>query len=265
MDKIDRVVNLLSSARRLLFITGAGVSADSGLPTYRGIGGLYNDGATEEGFPVEEALDGEMMERNPALPWKYLAMIERACRKASYNRAHEVIAAMESVFEVVWVLTQNIDGFHRAAGSSNIIDIHGDLHNLFCVSCDYRCTVENYEGLAIPPFCPDCGALVRPDVVLFGEMLSWDKCDTMARVWREGIDMVFTVGTTSVFPYISQPVIASQHMGIPTVEINPDSTYVSNIIDIRIAGRAAETLDAVWNNYAITKKNDNREDTKARR
>ncbi|MCE5252096.1 NAD-dependent deacylase [bacterium] len=248
-DRIDRVVDILRSSSRIFFITGAGISADSGLPTYRGIGGLYDNRTTDEGLSIEDALSGDTMELNPALTWKYLAQMEENCRRAKFNRAHEVIAEMERSFEAVWVLTQNIDGFHRAAGSRNVIDIHGDIHGLSCMSCDYRCDVEHYGGLEIPPRCPECDAYMRPEVVLFGEMLPFDKTGKIEQVWREGFDIVFSVGTTSVFPYIVQPVLLGRRMGIPTVEINPGNTQVSDAVDIKIAGKAAATLDEIWKRY----------------
>src|SRR5690348_1666042 len=113
MQAIDAVVKLLEQCRSLLFITGAGVSADSGLPTNRGIGGLYSGNDTVDGLLIEEVLSGEMMRRRPDLTWKYLGQIEQRCRGARCNRAHEVMAEMEREFQRVWILTQNVDGFHR--------------------------------------------------------------------------------------------------------------------------------------------------------
>ena len=113
---IETVAERLLAAEHVLFITGAGISADSGLPTYRGIGGLYNDQHTEEGMPIEVALSAEVMQRTPAITWKYLARIEASCRTARPNAAHEIIARLQQHRRVT-VLTQNIDGFHRQAGS----------------------------------------------------------------------------------------------------------------------------------------------------
>ena len=121
---IVHITKLLKDCKSILFITGAGVSADSGLPTYRGIGGLYNNKLTEDGIPVEMTLAGETLRTHPEVTWKYLLQIEENCRTARHNRAHEVIAEMERHFTRVWVLTQNIDGFHQVAGSRNLIDIH---------------------------------------------------------------------------------------------------------------------------------------------
>ena len=106
----------LAGARRILFITGAGLSADSGLPTYRGLGGLYHDRLTEEGLTIEQALSGRTLSQRPDITWKYLAEIEANCRGAQPNAAHRLIAALEQEKDSVWVLTQNIDGLHRAAG-----------------------------------------------------------------------------------------------------------------------------------------------------
>ena len=148
---ITRIAKLLKKSKNILFITGAGISADSGLPTYRGIGGLYNDKLTEDGIPVEMALAGETLKNRPQVTWKYLSEIEKNCRNAKFNRGHEVIAEMEKHFERVWVLTQNIDGFHYAAGSRYIIDIHGNMHKLACMSCGWRSEVKDYSLIDIPP------------------------------------------------------------------------------------------------------------------
>ena len=246
---IDRVVSLLRRCRSVLFITGAGVSADSGLPTYRGVGGLYEDRNTPDGIPIEQALSGEMMRENPSLTWKYLAQIDAATRDARFNRAHEVIAEMEQHFERVWTLTQNVDGFHTDAGSRNVIEIHGNAHRLCCTKCDYQTRVTDYSGLAIPPRCPNCASIVRPDVVLFGEWLPEAECEKLMRELERGFDIVFTVGTTCVFPYISTPVLDAKRRGVPTVEINPGVTEVSDIVDIKLDLRAAEALAELWKRF----------------
>ena len=245
-DKLDDVVRILRDAESILFITGAGVSADSGLPTYRGIGGLYNDADTPEGIPIEVALSGQMMHSNPALTWKYLLQIESVCRGANYNRAHEVIALVERRFPRVWVLTQNVDGFHRQAGSENVIDIHGDVHDLLCVKCSYKETVPDFSELSSNPQCPDCGGQVRPDVVLFGELLPFHKVGLMERELSTGFDVVFSIGTTSVFPYIAGPVADAGRRGKPTIEINPADTAVSHLVDIRLRLGSAVACGAIW-------------------
>lgn len=248
-EVIARVAEILVAAKSALFITGAGLSADSGLPTYRGVGGLYNDATTDDGVPIELALSGEMFAARPELTWKHIYQIESACRGAHANRGHEVIAALEKELSRVWVLTQNVDGFHGDAGSRNLIEIHGNIHDLRCTACPWRTAVPDYAELDIPPRCPDCGALVRPDVVLFGEMLPPGPLGVLREQLDRGFDVVFSVGTTSVFPYIVQPVLAAAAAGTPTVEINPGTTEISGLVQHRIQARAGDAFAAIWTAY----------------
>lgn len=251
IEKIHSVVSLLKGCKSILFITGAGVSADSGLPTYRGIDGLYNDKATEDGIPIEMALAGQMLKDRPEVTWKYLAQIERNCRNARFNRAHKVIAEMERHFERVWVLTQNIDGFHYAAGSGKVIEIHGNMHKLICMKCPWRAKVKDYSRLTVPPACPKCGFTVRPEVVFFGETLPAIECQILSDELAKGFDIYFSVGTTSVFPYIQQPILDAHYAKRPTIEINPAETEISHIVDIKINAGAAEALDRIWKEYNL--------------
>lgn len=246
LHALNRVVELLRKSRNLLFITGAGMSADSGLPTYRGVGGLYNGIDTDEGMPIEELMSGRVFRQRPELTWKYLRRREEICRGSTFNRGHQVIAEMDAHFDRVWTLTQNVDGFHRLAGSRNVIEIHGNLHNLRCTHCDYRKTVEDYCDLAEVPRCPLCQGIVRPDVILFGESLPEEPVRQLYTELRKGFDLIFTIGTTSVFPYIAEPVLRARDRGTPTVEINPTETEVSHLVDIKLSMGAARALDAVW-------------------
>jgi NAD-dependent deacetylase len=241
----DEVASLCAAARRILFITGAGISADSGLPTYRGIGGLYNGNLTDEGFQIEEALSGDMLALRPEITWKYIAQIEANCRGVRPNAAHEAIAWLEADRGGVTVLTQNIDGLHRAAGSRDLIEIHGTLHQLMCTECELRFEVPDYGGLDIPPACPECGALVRPDVVLFGEALPMDAMQRLISTLDEGVDLVFSIGTTSVVPYIAEPVFDALRRGVPTVEINPGESRISDAVDYRLRMGAAAAMGGI--------------------
>lgn len=248
-ETIERIVDVMHQARRLLFITGAGISADSGLPTYRGIGGLYNEQLTEEDIPIEVALSGQTLAEAPHITWKYIHQIEYACRGASYNDAHRIIANLQDCFEDVCVLTQNVDGFHRQAGSRNLIEIHGDIHDLHCTACDYTVVVPHYNDLEMPPSCPRCTALLRPRVVLFGEMLPEQAVEHLYSQLQRGFDLVFSIGTTSVFPYIAGPVLEAKRMGVPTVEINPATTVVSSFVDFKVPARAASSLASIWQRF----------------
>lgn len=246
LDRIRQVVDLMRASHSILFITGAGLSADSGLPTYRGVGGLYEGREAAEGLRIEELLSGACFQVRPQLTWKYLLEIEKAGRGARPNLGHQVMAEAEAYFERVWVLTQNVDGLHRQAGSRNIIDIHGDLHRLRCVRCEFAEVVADYTHLAFPPRCPDCQGLLRPDVVLFGERLPERQLAVYETETRRGFDLVFSIGTTSVFPYIAAPVLDAHHFRKPSVEINPGDTDVSEFATVRLRLGAAPALAAIW-------------------
>jgi len=187
---------------------------------------------------IEEALSGYTMETRPDICWKYIYQIESACRAAKHNAAHEALAALESKFERFTVLTQNIDGLHRSAGTKNLIEIHGNIQNLFCTSCNHKKNVTNFEGMKIPPSCEHCGALVRPRVVLFGEMLPMRAVMQLYEIMDQGLDAVISIGTTSVFPYIAEPVLRAAQNNALTIEINPSDTEVSHVVRYRLRDRA---------------------------
>ncbi len=231
----------LARARRVLVITGAGLSADSGLPTYRGISGLYESGDTEDDVPIEDALSGAMMRARPSVCWKYIAQIERGCRGARPNTGHDVLARWQSRFALT-VLTQNVDGLHVAAGQRDLIEIHSNIHELYCLDCASERRVQDYGGLNLPPVCTHCGGLMRPRVVLFGEALPQDAIGRLEQALADDVDAVLSIGTTSVFPYIAAPVLQAARNGKLTIEINPGDTEVSNAVQYRLKERAAVAL-----------------------
>ena len=249
-ENIRKVIQLLKGCQNILFITGAGVSADSGLPTYRGIGGLYNDKATEDGIPIEIALAGETLQSYPEITWKYLSQIEKNCRQAKFNRAHQVIAEMERHFKRVWVLTQNIDGFHSDAGSKNVIEIHGNMRKLRCPRCPWRSTVKDYSRITqIPPLCPECKGVVRPEVVFFRR----DAPRIMnARFYPKSLPKVLISifhrhhQRLSLYPTADNE---AKRLKRPTIEINPAPTELSRLVDIKINLGAAVALDEIWKAY----------------
>lgn len=242
---LDEVAARLGRAQRVLFITGAGISADSGLPTYRGVSGLYNGEHTEDGLAIEDALSGQVFARRPDITWKYLAQIEETCRGAQPNAAHLAIAELERRLEHVTVFTQNVDGLHRLAGSQEVIEIHGNLQELVCTGCDFAEAVADLSGHQLPPLCPACGSVLRPQIVLFGEALPEAAMDRFLGALDDGFDMVFTIGTSGVFPYIAEPVVWAAQNGIPTVEINPLRTRLSSVVDHHLALGAAEAMTAI--------------------
>jgi NAD-dependent deacetylase len=245
MDQvIARVAQAIKQAERILVITGAGLSADSGLPTYRGLGGLYN-GHTAEGLPIEAALSGSMLQRDPALCWKYLAELGRACLGAQANAGHYAIAELQRRKPQCWLLTQNIDGYHRAAGSpmERVIEIHGELAPLYCQSCGaVDAELAEHLNRPLPPKCRQCAGVLRPPVVLFEEMLPEQAIETLYAEVRKGFEVVISIGTSASFPYIVEPLLRARQNGGFTVEINPQRTDLSGRVDVYLQGRALDVL-----------------------
>ena len=233
---LKSVSDELRSARRLLFITGAGISADSGLPTYRGVGGLYNNEATEDGLEIEDALSGDCLLTHPEITWKYLLQIQQNCQAVVPNAAHRAIAALETSHEVV-VLTQNIDGLHTQAGNSRVIEIHGNQAVRYCMRCH---APADADDRTLPPRCAHCGG-----VVLFGESLPEAALIALQEELDQGFDLIFVIGTTAVFPYIAAPVMQAVRQGIPTVEINPARTRLSSQVRYYLPLGAVEAFAAI--------------------
>lgn len=245
-DALTRAVTALDGARRVAVLTGAGMSAASGLPTYRGIGGLYNGIEIEAGMPIEDLLHIYTLIRNPALAWKYIAQIETACRGAEPNAGHYLLARWQERFDLT-IVTQNVDGFHLRAGSTGVIELHGRLGDLYCLDCDARFEASIVDDRRLPPRCSHCDGLVRPNVVLFGEMLPPDALAAYERELARGFDVMLAVGTTAGFPYIHDPVVQAGRAGCCTIEINPDETPLSAHVSVRLAMPAVEALTALDN------------------
>ena len=235
---------VLQQVERVCVLTGAGISAGSGLPTYRGIGGLYNDIEVEAGLPIEEILHERTLARDPALTWKYLSQIGDACRRATYNDAHSILAKWSERFELT-VVTQNIDGFHKDSGSHQVIELHGNLRELYCLECEAEFSFEIVDISELPPICEKCGGLIRPRVVLFGEMLPLRALAKYQAALAKGFDVIIAIGTTAGFPYIQGPVIEFSEAGGFTIEINPDITILSQHVSLRIPLSAVEALKGV--------------------
>ncbi|OAN32242.1 NAD-dependent protein deacylase [Pseudomonas oryzihabitans] len=243
-DALTRAQGLLERAGRVLFITGAGLSADSGLPTYRGLGGLYN-GLTEEGIPIEAALSGSMLRQRPELCWRYLAQLGRACAAAVPNAAHQAITDFGIRRPGSWVLTQNIDGFHRQSGfpSERLIEIHGQLEPLACMSCAQAVEeAQDYLAGPLPPRCHSCGGILRPPVVLFEEALPITELQRLQDAAEEGFDLVIAVGTTAAFGYIQAPIGQTLAQGGDLIEINPDRSSLSGLATVQLKKRAVDVL-----------------------
>ena len=234
-----RLVERLRGVRSVGAITGAGVSRGSGLPTYRGKGGIYDD--PEEGDRTVEALSGSTLAVDPDRTWRAVARLALQAQDARPSAAHRALAGIERNVVRFALLTQNVDGLHHAAGSRNVIDIHGDVLDTLCLSCGRRGRLgrETLAGLERAPRCSECDGLLRPHVVLFGELLPPDKLLRVQNEFYRSIpDLVLIVGTSGLFPYIVEPVHVAAAAGRLTVEINPELTTTSPVVEFSLLGEA---------------------------
>ncbi len=223
-------------------ITGAGISADSGIPTYRGAGGVYDDPV--EGERTVESLTGATLHRDPDRTWRAVAELARHSIAARPNAGHEALVRIERAVASFVLLTQNVDGLHADAGTVNLIDIHGDVLATRCTRCDARgrLTRDDLVQLTRTPTC-SCGGGLRPDAVLFGERLPQRKVYLMQDAfYRRTPDLVLVVGTSAMFPYIDEPVLFAAKAGKLTVEVNPEPTDLSPAVTYALRAPARVVL-----------------------
>jgi NAD-dependent deacetylase len=243
-ERIDAVGTLLTQVSSALFITGPGLSVDSGLPHYRGIPGLLRRTAQDARL-IEAALSADTLQRGPKITWRTLLEIDHQVCAAAPNRGHEVLVALERSLTRSAIMTVNVDRLHQRAGSRNVIEMHGALHDLLCPRCEMSTRHDRYAGLPVPPLCATCGTVLRPDMPLFGEPLPADAFTRLQAELELGFDMVFAIGLVSIFPYLARPVLLAKQEGIPTVEIAHTATDVSDIVDFGLRGSPARILDQI--------------------
>ncbi len=249
MTGIEAVCQRMATAKRVLVITGAGLSADSGLPVYRGFGGLYHDAACDDGTPIEQALSGEMLQRNPELIWRILTQISRAAEHADFNRGHQVLQEMERFFGEMLVFTQNVDGLHCKAGSRMVAEVHGSLAQRRCLACGSVTPAPERIEEVLPPRCDSCGGVLRPTVVLFGEKVNLEAIAALERFLEGGVDLCLSIGTSSQFPYVTEPVFRVIQQGGFCVEVNPETTDLSPFFHQCLRGSASAVLDQLWDRF----------------
>ena len=228
----DSIKDPLKKAKKIVFVTGAGISQESGIPTFRG-----NDGLWRNYNPMKLATIDAFYD-NPKLVWEWYNERRQNIFAAKPNLGHKAIAELENFSEVI-ILTQNIDGLHQIAGSSKVLELHGSIVKIKCTVCDYKDEILT-EFSDIPPLCK-CGNILRPDVVWFGEGLPQD-------VWEEAInhanscDVMIIAGTSLVVsPANTLPIYAKQNNAI-LIEINPDETNMTEDMDLSIRTTSATAL-----------------------
>jgi NAD-dependent deacetylase len=244
MDRSNLVTRLsdrLRAARRVSVLTGAGVSAASGVPTFRGEQGLWRR------YRPEDLATAEAFARDPALLWEWYGWRRETIARCAPNAAHEVLARWSQRGRRTTVITQNVDDLHVKAGTARLVRLHGSIWEL---SCSIGCSAEGRrawrdERVPLPglPRCPHCQALARPAVVWFGEALG--EADLRAAVEAAACDVFLTVGTSSVVYPAAGLVDQARQQGAFTVEINAEATPATAFVDLAIEAPAEVVLPEV--------------------
>jgi NAD-dependent deacetylase len=237
-SELKELAEVLRRANRVAVLTGAGISAESGIPTFRGEDGLWKK------FRAEELATPEAFSRDPKLVWEWYDWRRGIIAQKKPNQAHKILARWEESFPAFSLITQNIDGLHQKAGSKNISELHG---NIWKVRCTEEGTVtENYETplKEVPPRCPSCGALLRPHVVWFGESLLSSVLNT-AFLISSTCNVMFVIGTSAIVQPAASLPLAAAKAGAKVVEINTEATPLTSYADFYIKGKAGEILPKI--------------------
>lgn len=235
----ENLIQILNAAKRVAVITGAGISQESGVPTFRGEGGLWKQ------FRAEELATPEAFQRNPVLVWEWYDYRRGICQKAEPNPGHLVLAEMENYFEEFLLITQNVDGLHGRAGNRKILEIHGNIWKARCTVC--RKIYENFEVplIKIPVRCPDCDSIARPHIVWFGENydteILWEANEFLSKS-----DIVLIIGTSGMVQIPVQLTEIAKRNGATTIEINPEKSHLTNIVSFHLEGKSGIILPELF-------------------
>jgi len=233
---IEQVRARLASARQITVLTGAGISADSGIPTFRGPEGLWRN------FRAEELATPQAFARDPNLVWEWYNWRRDLIATKAPNAAHRALAEMEDRMKSrraeFNLLTQNVDGLHGQAGSRNLTELHGNIWRVRCTGCN-AVTEDRRVPIPIPPHCSACGHLLRPHIVWFGESLNPEDIDRAIEA-LETCDLMLVIGTSGVVQPAASFASTARAAGAFVVEINPDTS--STAAHLALRGRAAELV-----------------------
>lgn len=232
----ESLTEKIKDANKIVFVTGAGISQESGIPTFRG-----NDGLWRKYDPMQLATIDAFYD-NPKLVWEWYEDRRKNILNAKPNAGHFAIAELEKFKDVV-VLTQNIDGLHQRAGSSNVLELHGSIIRIKCTVCEFEDDIpSSFENL--PPKCIKCSNILRPDVVWFGESLS-QKVWNQAIIEANSCEIMIIAGTSLVVsPANTLPVYAKEN-NATLIEVNPEQTQMSSEMDMSLRTTSAKALPSI--------------------
>lgn len=231
---IGEVKERVAAAQRLAVLTGAGISAESGVPTFRGEDGLWKN------FRAEELATPEAFARDPRLVWEWYDWRRALVAECQPNPAHKALVQLEKQADGFTLVTQNVDGLHELAGSADPVEMHGNIWKTRCTACQ-KVQEDRRVPIPVPPSCNDCGAMLRPHIVWFGEAL---EEDVLARAFGafEYCDVALIIGTSGMVQPAASLVGMAKRAGAYVVEINPDATPTTGVVDVALAGKAGEIL-----------------------
>ncbi len=246
ITKIEEAARRLSQSDRLVVLTGAGVSKESGVPTFRdAMDGLWAR------FDPQQLATPQAFQANPKLVWDWYQYRRELVGRARPNAGHYALAQLEDLLPQVVIITQNVDGFHQAAGSTDVITLHGDINRNKCFdSCQGDPTLIDLSDLTWeresgPPRCPHCGAYVRPDVVWFNERLPLDALNR-AEALTDKADVMLVIGTSGmVQPAALLPYRAKRYADAYLIDVNPAEDEITAFADLHIAAPSGEALPAI--------------------
>lgn len=245
MDFPQEFLRFFASASRVVILTGAGVSQESGLRTFRDAqSGLWAQ------YKPEDLASPEAFERDPKLVWDWYAWRREAIKGVRPNPGHYALVEMEKRIPAFTLITQNVDGLHRFAGSQNVLELHGNIQKVRCSECG-RFTENWGDDSDSVPTCSSCGGLLRPDVVWFGEPLPRSELERAVKASR-GCQVFFSIGTSGVVQPAASLAHAARNKGSVVVEINAEPTPLTPKVDFAFHGKSGEILPdlvkTVWSN-----------------
>ena len=249
MNSFDEAVKLIRNSNQLVAFTGAGISVESGIPPFRGKNGLWNS--------YDPALlELDQFRKMPRESWKTLKKIFYShFGTAQPNNAHYALADLEENGFIKAVITQNIDNLHQLAGSKNVIDFHGNISRMVCLSCKHFFARDDYSLNDTPLKCKECGGLIKPDITFFGEAVP-EPANTLANRQAEMSDVFLIIGSTGeVYPAALLPETAKD-TGAKIIEINTDEThFTTKLTDIFLKGKATEIMSELVSSLLAGSKN----------
>lgn len=237
-QKLERLQNWIDESKNIVFFGGAGVSTESGIPDFRSVDGLYNQ---QYQYPPETILSHTFFQKNPEEFYRFYHN-KMLFPKAKPNAAHLKLAELERAGKLKAVVTQNIDGLHQAAGSDNVYELHGSVHRNYCMKCRQFYDLDFMMEQKGVPYCPVCGGMIKPDVVLYEESLDQETIEGAVLAISRA-DMLI-IGGTSLAVYPAAGLIR-YYRGNKLTLINKSSTPYDKEADLVIAGPIGEILGAV--------------------